>query len=526
MKVPTQQQPARNDAQKTEDQSDKHIPLFNIRSNLSRAKISSLFKNGGAIVKGKSGEKTSIHKKDEKNQTVDIQDVSPIKKALRLNLDPEVYGTFAEIGAGQDVARTFFLAGRASQTVAKTMSAYDMTFSDAIYGKTGRYVSQERLRKMLDHEFALLVERLNASRGAKTCFFAFADTVSTHQDLARCHGWMGLRFQKRPQEKPHEIIFHVWLQDRFRLQQQEALGILGVNLIEASFYHSDSVEDFLDSLTDNLHKRIEIDMLHFCEEAPKAFDNRLVSLELVRRGLTDAVLFGPSGDVLQPSDALFKKPVLVQRGTFRPVTNTNVEILNRGLQQLQSDWKTKDAQVLFEITMHNLSADGQLNPTDFLQRVDTLSALGHSVMISNYFLFYGLKSFLRRHTDQPIGLVIGASHLEKLFDVSFYKELPGGVLEAFSRLFDDKTRLYVFPFKSEQLCVTSQTFTPEKNLRALYVYLRENHFVTDIAGCDDVDTSIHSQDIRDMLARQDSHWETLVPPAVCKRIKELKLFKI
>ncbi len=457
---------------------------------------------------------------------MDIQDVSPIKKALRINLDPQVYGTFAEIGAGQDVARYFFLAGRASQTVAKTMSAYDMTFSDAIYGKTGRYVSQERLRKMLAHEFALLEERLNTSRGAKTCFFAFADTVSTHQDLNRCHGWMGLRFQKTPLEKPREIIFHVWLQDRFRLQQQEALGILGVNLIEASFYHSESVDDFLTALTDNLHKRIEIDMLHFCNQAPKQFDNRLVSLELVRRGLTEAVLFGPSGEVLQPSDALFKKAVMVQRGTFRPVTNTNVEILERGLKQLQADWKTKDAQVLFEITMHNLSAEGQLNPVDFLQRVDTLSALGRGVMISNFLLFYGLKSFLRRHTDQPIGLVVGASHLEKLFDVSFYKELPGGVLEAFSRLFDERTRLYVFPFKSEQLCITSQTFSPDKPLRHLYGYLRDNHFITDIADCDDVDTSIHSQDIRDMLARQDPRWETLVPPAVCERIKALKLFKM
>ena len=459
-------------------------------------------------------------------ETMDIADHSPLKKALRINLDPQIYGTFAEIGAGQDVARHFFQAGKASQTIAKTMSAYDMTFSDAIYGKSGRYVSQERLIKMLDHEFGLLKERLEKARGNTTTFFAFADTVATSQDLNRCHGWMGLRFQSEPEGDANEVILHVRLLDRFRLDQQATLGVLGVNLIEASFYHRESYQSFLDALTDQLNnKKIEIDMISFRGPALKHFDNRLASLELVRRGLTDAVLFSPDGQMLQPSDALFKKTILVQRGTFRPVTNVNVEISRRGLDQMRKDWpECKDVHVVYEMTMHDLSSEGQVDPADFLERVDTLLLLGHQVLISNFFLFYGVKGFLRRHTDQPIGLVVGASHLEKIFDLQFYKELSGGILEAFSRLFDEKTRLYVFPFKSDKVCMTAKTFRPDKSLTHLYSHLIESESIRDIVGCDDVDTSIHSRDIRTMLMRNEKAWENLVPQSVRERIKAKRLF--
>lgn len=456
---------------------------------------------------------------------VDTQDISPVKKALKINLDPRVYGTFAEIGAGQDVARYFFIAGKASQTVAKTMSAYDMVFSDAIYGKSGRYVSQERLNRMLEHEYELLVERLQEIRGDKTCFFAFADTVATHQDVARCHGWMGLKFQLEPLAPPVQVRLHVRLHDRYRLQQTEALGILGVNLIEACFYHNQSIDDFLTALTDHLHaKRIEIDMIEMSGDGLSHIDNRLLSLELVRRGLTDAILFGPKGQMLQPSDALFKQTIFVQRGTFRPVTKTNLEILERGLNQAKRDWDVKDIKVLFEMTVHGLAADGKVDPNDFLQRVDTLSVLGHSVLVSNFFLFHGLKAYLRRYTDQPIGLVIGASHLEKLFDQKYYTELSGGILEGFSRLFDEKTRMYVFPFKSEEICLTSQTFHPGPKTRFLYEHLKANKWVMDLAGCDEVDTSMHSHAVRELLAAQDPKWEAMVPEAVSERIKAYQLF--
>lgn len=457
---------------------------------------------------------------------MDITDHSPMKKALRINLDAQIYGTFAEIGAGQDVARHFFQAGKASQTVAKTMSAYDMTFSDAIYGKSGRYVSQERLVKMLDHEFGLLQERLEEARGSTTTFFAFADTVATSQDLNRCHGWMGIRFQAEPQGEVSEAILHVRLLDRFRLDQQATLGVLGVNLIEASFYHRDTYQGFLDALTDHLNtKKIEIDMISFRGPAVQHFDNRLVSLELVRRGLTDAVLFSPDGNMLQPSDALFKKTILIQRGTFRPVTNINVEITERGLKQMGRDWpEHKDIHMLYEMTMHDLASSGQVDPSDFLQRVDTLLLLGHQVLISNFFLFYGVKGFLRRYTEQPIGLVVGASHLEKIFDLQFYRELPGGILEAFSRLFDEKTRLYVFPFKSKEMCMTVKTFRPDKTLVHLYNHLVDSRLIMDIADCDDVDTSVLSQDIRTMLVANDSAWEKLVPKVVSEKIKAKKLF--
>jgi hypothetical protein len=378
---------------------------------------------------------------------------------------------------------------------------------------------------MLEHEYDLLIERLHASRGSTTRFFAFADTVATHKDLARCHGWMGVKFQRHIDGSANEVILHVRLLDRFRLQQQEALGVLGVNLISACFYKTNSADEFLTALTDQLHsQRIEIDMI--CARGPDLthFDNRVLSLELVRRGLTEAVLFGPDGQMLQPSDALFKKQVLVQRGTFRPVTLTNLEILEKGLQQMQKDHPHAKTQVLFEITMQNLGADGHVEIDDFLQRVDTLSALGHCVLISNFFLYYSLKVFLRRHTDQAIGLVMGASHLEKLFDEIYYKDLTGGLIEAFAYLFDRQTKTYVFPFKSEQICITSKTFHPQKNLRYLYEHFKENKFIVDIAGCDDVDTSLHSQDVREMLAKKQQGWEQLVPSVVSDKIKKLQLF--
>lgn len=455
---------------------------------------------------------------------MEINAPAPTKKALTINLDDSRYGTFAEIGAGQEVARHFFQAGRASHTIAKTISAYDMTFSDSIYGKCGRYVSLERLEKMLEHEYHLLEERLGPPRGKQTAFFAFADTVATASESNRCHGWIGVRYQSQPLGPINEIVLHVRLLDRLRLQQQEALGILGVNLIHGAFYQIDDGAKFIASLQDNLGgKRIEIDMIRFSGQELNHIDNRLMSLELVKQGLAEAILFGPKAEMLQPSDALYQKPVLVQRGAFRPVTNVNVEILNKGLGQIKKDLDKKEPALMFEVTMQDWNTK-EVDSNDFLDRVDTLCTLGHYVLVSNFFLFYQLKSFLRLHTNEMIGLVIGASHLERIFEPKYYKALPGGILEGFSRLFDEKTKVYVYPFKSELLCSTAQTFHPAQGLDPLYKYFLNNKMIVDIAGCDEIDTSVHSKDVRDMLANGDSKWETLVPPPVRDRIKSLFLF--
>jgi hypothetical protein len=326
------------------------------------------------------------------------------RKALTINLDDSKYGTFAEIGAGQEVARVFFQAGGAAGTIAKSMSAYDMTFSDAIYGKAPRYVSRERLQTMLDHEYALLIERLQEKRGATTKFFVFADTVAakSFKGNNECHGWMGIRFQPAPGETtPSEIVLHVRMWDKDNVRQQEAIGIVGTNLIYAAFYLRDDMEKLIASLADNVGSdRIEIDMLKFSGPAFAKVDNRLMSLHLVRHGLTNAVMFGPGGEVLQPSEVLYKKAILVERGSFRPVTHVNVDMLNCATAQFVQEpaVQGKDMIVLMEITMNNLLAGGALDPRDFLSRVDLLGDIGCTVLISNYSEYYRLTTYFRRYT--------------------------------------------------------------------------------------------------------------------------------
>ncbi|MEO0337160.1 MAG: hypothetical protein AAF202_12245, partial [Pseudomonadota bacterium] len=348
------------------------------------------------------------------------------KKALALNLDDSIYGTFAEIGAGQEVARQFFQAGLASNTVAKTMSAYDMTISDEIYGKSERYVCEDRIQKMLDHEFHLLQTRLGEERGESSRFFAFADTVTTSnrkRGYTKSHGWMGIQFQSRIGGPVNKIVLHCRLWDSLRLQQQEALAAIGVNLLHACYFHLPSqddlgAKDFVSCLMDNLNnRRIEVDMIRFSGDELAHVDNRLAALQLVRQSLTEAVMFDNSGDVRLLSDELFKASPLVLRGTFRPITKTNVEILEKSKQEFADKLPEGVEQKVFaEMTMSGLTKDttGDLDEQDFLNRVDTITALGYSVLISNFTLFHQVRSFLRTCTRQPIAMVVGASLLDKI----------------------------------------------------------------------------------------------------------------
>ncbi len=461
--------------------------------------------------------------------------LSPIQKALQINIDDQYYGSFAEIGAGQEVARHFFLAGRASHTVAKSMSAYDMKFSDEIYGRedSGRYVVQSRLIKMLDKEFLLLKERLLEKRGDETCFFSFASTVATASGTkkGRCHGWLGVCFQTRPGAPPNKIILHVKMKDHFRLQQQEALGVLGVNLIHSAFYRSEKKVDFINSLTDNLSPdRIEIDMVRANGVDLKHIDNRLLSLELVRQGFTDAVLFAPDGTVVQAAEALYNQSVLIQRGTFRPITNTNISIIEHGLKEIENDKLDRAPMVILELTMQLLntsddpSAKVTIDQKDFLDRVDTLALLGHHVLISNFFYFYQLKNSLRSCSNNEIYMIIGAPLLDKLFDKELYKDLPQGILGAFGNLFDNNTHLLVYPYKDEKVCLTSEAFNPEASLHHLYRYLFENNFIRDVSNCDDLDATLHSENVRTLLNERDPKWESMVPKKISEHIKKKKLF--
>src|SRR5688572_20022702 len=251
------------------------------------------------------------------------ENVSTHQKALQINLDQTKYGTFSEIGAGQEVARWFFRVGGASGTIAKTISAYDMTISDAIYGHSERYVSRQRLYSMLDHEFGLLSERLKQKRGSTTKFFVFANTCAARSYTRRdeTHGWMGVRFQTHPGAEPSDIFIHVRMWDRENLQQQEALGILGVNLIHAALYLFRDPQAVVSALLDNVGSdRVEVDYVKFSGAEFGAVDNRLLALQLVEHGLTNATMFLPNGELVQPADALYHKCILVERGSFRPLT--------------------------------------------------------------------------------------------------------------------------------------------------------------------------------------------------------------
>jgi hypothetical protein len=340
------------------------------------------------------------------------------QKALTINKDAPKYGTFAEIGAGQEVAREFFHAGGASGTIAKSISAYDMVFSDAIYGKAPRYVSRERLKLMLDHEYQLLIERLGATRGEGTTFFVFANTVatSTYKGTNEAHGWLGIRLQIEPQGEPSEIVLHVRMWDKEAALQQQALGIVGVNLIYGAFYYRADLRKLIESLRDSLAPdRIEVDMLRFAGRCFERVDNRLMSLHLVEFELTNAVMFGQQCDVLQPSEVLHKKAILVERGSFRPVTHVNVDMINCATAQFVQEplVKGKDVIVLMEITMNNLLSGGELDAQDFLARVDLLADIGFTVLISNYSEYYRLTSYFRRYTKEMIGVAMGITICSK-----------------------------------------------------------------------------------------------------------------
>jgi hypothetical protein len=477
------------------------------------------------------------------------------RKALTINLDEAKYGTFAEIGAGQEVARHFFQVGGAAGTVAKSISAYDMKFSDAIYGKAARYVSRERLELMLEHEYRLLLERLQEVRGERSAFFVFADTVAArnYKGTNECHGWMGIRFQAAPHTAPSDIILHVRMWDKENLLQQQALGISGVNLIYGALYYLNDQDQFIRSLADNLGlERIEVDMINFAGPLFAQVDNRVMSLKLVEYGLTNAVMFSPQGAVLQPSEVLYKKAILVERGSFRPVTLVNEDMLQCALAQFLQEPALEglDVVVLMELTMHNLLASGNLDHADFLARVDTLAAAGTNVLISNYLEFYRLTSYFRRYTKQMIGVAMGINNLLEVFNERYYENLAGGILESFGRLFRNATKLYIYPMRKgafDRYCkghpeeVPSATAAPvsalptevfinanklqvDIHLRNLYAYMLENHYIEALVGYNPAISDIFSRDVLVKIQQGEAGWEKMVPPKVAEIIKQRNFF--
>ena len=453
------------------------------------------------------------------------------QKALKINLDPIRYGTFAEIGAGQEVARWFFKVGAAAGTISKSMSAYDMAVSDAIYGRCKRYVSRERLQSMLDHEHRLNLERLQSSRGSSTAFFAFADTVSArnYQGTNECHGWMGVKFQTHPRDEDSQVIIHVRMLEHENGLQQEALGIVGVNLLYAAFFLHHKPHLMLESLLDNLTTaRIEIDMVEFSGIEFRHVDNRVMSLKLVQLGLSGAAIFGPTGEVLQPSELLRKRAILVERGSFRPVTKVNMDMVRCAHDRFAGEPEVKEKQVvqLMEITMRNLLSAGEIDLGDFLARADALGAVGKTVLISDYFEYYRLAAYLTRYTAEPIAVAMGVANLLDLFSEKYYTELEGGILEACGKLFTKDLRLYVYPLRDHVtgLLRTVENLEIPDIQRNLFRHLVERGRIKQLDNVDESVLHIFSRDVLKRIKENDASWEGMVPPEVAQMVKERQLF--
>jgi len=454
------------------------------------------------------------------------------QKALQINLDPRWYGTIAEIGAGQEVARWFFRVGGAAGTVAKSMSAYDMAVSDAVYGKADRYVSSSRLQGMLDKEFALNVERLDSERGDDNCFFAFADTVVARSFKGgnECHGWMGVKFQAQQHDEPSQIVMHVRMLDVEAWLQQEALGIIGVNLLYGAFFHHHESDKLIESLLDRLTTgRIEIDMIEFRGIEFRRVDNRLMALKLVQVGLSGVAMFGPDREVLQPSEVLRKHPVLVERGSFRPPTHVNLDMLETARARFTEDPEVAGKQVLCltEITMRNLLAGGaEVDRRDFIARADLLAACGMTTLITDYFDYYRLAAYIRERTKERIGIVMGVPSLIDLFDEKNHAQLPGGILESFGRLFKNDLKLYVYPMKpsaDDELKTVDDIKVPPE-LQPLYDYLWGRGSFVHLGNYNPDYLPIFSRDVLRRIAAGDDSWETMVPDEVAELIKKRSFF--
>ena len=460
------------------------------------------------------------------------QELDTHHKALKINLDPRWYGTLAEIGAGQEVVRWFFRVGAAAGTVAKSISAYDMVVSDAIYGRGDRYVSRSRLQAMLEWEFQLNVERLSDKRGDNTAFFAFADTVvaRSFKGENECHGWMGIKFQSRPRDEPSQILIHVRMLDTEASLQQEALGVVGVNLLYGAFFLHHEPELLVESLLDKLTTgRIEIDVIEFKGIEFRSVDNRLISLKLVQLGLSGAAMFGAKGEVLQPSEALYKKAIIVERGSFRPPTHVNFDMLQCALEKFSADPSVAGKEVLpiFELTMRNLLAGGdQIDRRDFLARADLLATCGMTVLISDYFEYYRLAAYISWRTKERVGIVLGAPSLIELFEEKYYTQLPGGILESFGRLFKNDLKIFVYPLKdavSGEL-TTIQNLPVAPELRKLFGYLADRGSFVDLDNFKPAYLNIFSRDVLKKIAAGDESWKDMVPPSVAELIVKRRFF--
>ncbi len=455
--------------------------------------------------------------------------ISTQQKALEINLDDSKYGTFVEIGAGQEVARQFFSAGAAAGTIAKTMSAYDMTVSDEIYGKASGYVSRERLEQMLRREYELLIERLADSRPKTTEFFTYAATVTARsfKQKNECHGWLGVRLQLYPGAPPSEIILHVRMLDADNRSQSEALGILGVNLIHGACYSKNKPRKIIENLLDNLDSdRLEIDLIHFAGPYFEETDNRLMNLHLVRSWCCRAVMFNEEGVSVAPSSAMRKKDVVVLRGSFKPPTKIHLDMSQAAAKQFEKLGTLSGRGILnvAELTMSELGADGKVDDERFLARTDLLARLGYHVLISDYLRFFRLRSWIRNFTKNRLAIIVSVHDLDNIFDEKFYDGLEGGILVALGKLFSDDTNVFVYPAEIDGKIVTLDNVEVPETARHLLRHLVSNGKMVGIEEYNAENLHITPRSLADQIQAGRGDWERCVPDGVAEAIIEKKLF--
>ncbi|MBI9037616.1 MAG: hypothetical protein JEY97_05735 [Bacteroidales bacterium] len=455
------------------------------------------------------------------------------QKALKINLDSSIFGTFAEIGAGQEVANHFFKAGASSGTVAKTISAYDMGMSNAFYGEINskRYVSEERLKKMLLVEYNQLVSSLRNKRPENTCFFAFANTISAinYQKTNESHGWIGIKFQLFPGHEPNEIIMHVKMYEKDNILQKRTLGIIGVNLIYAAFHYYNYINSFLQSLMDFTSRdKFEIDMIKMSGPELSHIDNRLLCLQLVKNKMTNVALFDSKHNVNTPSDIFYKKNIMVIRGSFRPITYVPLDMLNKGFETFKKDnnFGGENTMLFCEISIDNLLKDQEYDEKDFLNRVDLINGLGINVMVSDLKYHYEFVSYFDIYKIYKLGIIISSITLRDLFEKHYYKNLSGGILEGFGKLFKNNVKMYVYPSKQEGTdeLLTSENLIIEDESIHILNYLRETHKLSQIKNIDIDKLNIFSKTVVKYIQEGNSEWEKMVPPFVSENIKAKSMF--
>ncbi len=461
-------------------------------------------------------------------------------KAIRVNLNQCIYGTFAEIGAGQEVARHFFRVGGASGTIAKSVSAYDKNFSDTIYGEEEdkRYVTETRLIKMLDHEMALLEDRIPRKNHPEKMFFTLANTVTTI-DFAKKfkgHGWMGIRFQTNPNEAYSEISLHIRFHHQEARLQQEVLGFMGVNLVYGAFYKHNTPKKLLRYLYDHIDTDglnvgflpIEIDTINFSGPVFNNVDNRLMSLELIRNGMTDAVMFDSNGNNILPAKILYKKNILALRGSFRPVTKVNIDMFEKSLEifNKESNVDYKNTVVIFEITLSNLSAQGKIDESDFMDRAKLLCSLGHTVMISKFKEYYKLMDYFSKYSSEQVGLTMGVNNFVDIFDENYYNDLTGGILEAFGKMFHNNLKVYLYPMKNIKTgeIINSNNLILHQRMKDFYKFFKYNNKIIDIFDHEDKYLTIFSRDILKKIKKGNEDWQDDLPEGIADQIIKEKMF--